>query len=156
MQILFDSQSTRYKSPFGCLRVGEVCRLALDIPDCCGAKEVALSLSDEEGFSLSVSFVKAEVTPPYTRYKTAFTLPRAGLYFYHFQIKTDKTTFSLYKRGDGTNMEEGERWQISCLPADLTTPIPFRGKVFYQIFPDRFYKREIVGREEKKDGFRAA
>ena len=153
MQILFDSKSLDHKSPFGPIREGEVCRLALDIPDCCGAKEVTLSLSDEEGFCLSATLLPVSVNSPYTRYTTAFALPRAGLYFYCFKIKTEKTAFTLYKRGDGTNMEAGDLWQISCLPADFTTPVPFRGKVFYQIFPDRFYKTEIVGREEKKTDF---
>ena len=153
MQILFDSKKSEYKSPFGCLFLGEVCTLALDIPDCCGCLSASLLVEDEAGFCLSVTMTKGRVTPPYTRYTTAFTLPHAGLYFYYFKIKTKKTVFSLYKRGDGTNMEAGDMWQISCLPHTFHTPRPFHGNIYYQIFPDRFYRDRVVGTEEKKTDF---
>ena len=153
MQILFDSKKREHKSPFGCLRVGEGCTLALDIPDCCGCLSASLVVEDEADFRLSVPMLKDRVTPPYTRYVTAFALPRAGLYFYYFRIKTAKTTFSLYKRGDGTNMEAGDKWQLSCLPLDFHTPRAFHGKTYYQIFPDRFYRERVVGEGEKKTEF---
>ena len=35
-------------------------------------------------------------------------------------------------------MEAGDRWQLSVIPADFTVPEAFRGRVMYQIFPDRF------------------
>ncbi len=153
MQILFDSKKTEHKTPFGCLRVGEVCTLTVQIPDCCDCREAQLVVEDDGGVVLTVSLHKEEVTSPYTAYKTAFTLPREGLYFYYFKIKTGKNTFSLYKRGDSTNMEAGDKWQISCIPADFHTPEEFRGAVFYQIFPDRFYKESVVGTDEKKTDF---
>lgn len=153
MQILFNSKKAEYKSPFGCLKVGEVAKISLQIPDCCDCREATLTIADEEGFSLSVTMTKGERTPPYTRYTTAFTLPHAGLYFYHFKIKTGKTVFSLYKRGDGTNMEEGDLWQISCLAESFTTPKDFRGAIYYQIFPDRFYKSALVGATKKATDF---
>ncbi len=34
--------------------------------------------------------------------------------------------------------QEGERWQITVYEADFRDPEPIKGKVFYQIFPDRF------------------
>lgn len=153
MQILFDSKNTAHKSPFGCLRVGEVCSLKVDIPECCKCKSARLIVEDDGGLVLSVLLHPEEVTPPYTAYKTRFTLPKEGLYFYYFRIETETGAFSLYKRGDGTNMEAGERWQISCIPADFKTPDAFQGAVFYQIFPDRFYKERLVGRDEKKTPF---
>ncbi len=153
MEILFDSKKTEHKTPFGCIREGETCTLFLHIPDCCGATGASLTVENDEGFFLSVSLLPRERNAPYTVYKTAFTLPAAGLYFYHFKIKTDGGGFSLYKKGDGTNMEEGERWQISCLPKDFHTPKDFRGALYYQIFPDRFYKSEVVGICEKKTDF---
>lgn len=153
MQILFDSKKREHKSPFGCLSVGEGCVLALDIPDCCGCLSASLIVENEADFRLTVPLLKDRVTPPYTRYVTAFALPRAGLYFYYFKIKTAKSTFSLYKRGDGTNMEAGDKWQLSCLPADFHTPTVFHGKTYYQIFPDRFYRARVVGAQEKKTDF---
>lgn len=153
MQILFDSKKREYKTPFGCLRRGEICTLAVHIPDVCRCKGARLVIEDDGGRVLTVSLFPDGGIPPYTVYKTDFTLPREGLYFYYFRIETDTGAFSLYKRGDDTNMEEGDRWQISCIPEDFRTPDAFRGAVFYQIFPDRFYKERLVGVTEKKTDF---
>ena len=58
------------------------------------------------------------------------------------------TTFDLYTdfrrivRGPDNcgvvSWQEGESWQITVYEADFETPAPIKGKVFYQIFPDRF------------------
>ena len=37
-------------------------------------------------------------------------------------------------------MEAGDCWQLSCIPADFTTPDWAKGATIYQIFPDRFHK----------------
>ena len=34
--------------------------------------------------------------------------------------------------------QEGESWQITVYEPDFQTPECIKGKVFYQIFPDRF------------------
>ena len=36
-------------------------------------------------------------------------------------------------------MEAGDLWQLSCIPADFTTPDWAKGATIYQVFPDRFY-----------------
>ena len=40
-----------------------------------------------------------------------------------------------------TNVGDGELWQLSCIPKNYKTPDFFKGKVMYQIFPDRFFKQ---------------
>ena len=153
MRILFDSKKEEHKTPFGCLREGECCTLRLHTPDVCGAIGVTLLVSGEGGFSLSVTMTRERISPPYTVYSTTFTLPHAGLYFYYFRVQTPSGAFSLYKTGDTTNMEAGDVWQISCLPRDFHTPEDFRGAVYYQIFPDRFYHEALCDTEEKKTPF---
>lgn len=34
--------------------------------------------------------------------------------------------------------QDGEKWQITVYDAAFETPESIKGKVFYQIFPDRF------------------
>lgn len=148
MQIRFDSKSPDCKTPFGCLYVGQPCRLSLTLTEGEGVREVSLFLFDEAGFHLTLSLL-----PEGNRYTGAFLLPRAGLYFYHFGVKTDKTETNIYKMGDGTNENTGDLWQVSCLPPDFHTPRDFHGKIFYQIFPDRFYKKSLVGIKEKRRTF---
>jgi glycosidase len=37
-------------------------------------------------------------------------------------------------------MEAGDTWQLTCTPADFTTPDWAKGATIYQVFPDRFRK----------------
>ena len=43
----------------------------------------------------------------------------------------------VYKR-QVVSWQEGEKWQITVYDAGFQTPECIKGKVFYQIFPDRF------------------
>ena len=153
MEILFDSQKTLHKKPFGCVEKGKSVTLSLHIPDCCRAGRVRVIFENDEGEVLSALLFQRERKFPYTVYETTLLLPFPGLYFYFFKIETANGTFSLYKRGSGTNMEEGDKWQLSVLPRKFETPAWAKGAVFYQIFPDRFYKERLVGVHEKKTDF---
>ncbi|MBQ3792638.1 MAG: glycoside hydrolase family 13 protein, partial [Clostridia bacterium] len=84
-------------------------------------------------------------------YTVSFALPKSGLYFYHFEILKKDGSFRLFRLGlSDTNMEEGKAWQITCCPKDYAVPASCRGKIMYQIFPDRFAiggKRLIEGKD---------
>ncbi len=142
MRILFDSKSTTYKKPFGCIRQGELCTLRIDIPCNCRALNVRLCIFDETGFEMLMPFKKTESTNGYDLYETEFSLFHTGLYFYYFRIEAEESNFSLYKQGRDTNIEEGDLWQLTCYNKDYDTPDCFKGRVMYQIFPDRFSRSE--------------
>ena len=62
-----------------------------------------------------------------------------GLYFYYFDLYTDFRR--IYRGPDNCGVvswQEGEKWQITVYDAGFQTPECIKGKVFYQIFPDRF------------------
>ncbi len=142
MRILFDSKHSFYKEPFGTLLPGEVCRIRIRIPLSCKTKKVSFclfteNLSPKESFSME----KEGEDSLYETWLCRFALPEEGLFFYHFVIETENETFRLYRQGfRDTNMEDGENWQVSCIPKDFSTPKFFHGGVMYQIFPDRFFK----------------
>ncbi|MBR5059372.1 MAG: glycoside hydrolase family 13 protein, partial [Clostridia bacterium] len=78
-----------------------------------------------------------------------------GLYFYHFRIDQPGNSFRLFRSGlHGTNMEDGEKWQITCYPHDFRVPEKMRGGIMYQIFPDRFGISGEVITEGKMQPFR--
>ena len=146
MEILFNSRDTADKHPFGPLRVGQTCRLRLRIPADCQATRVELTA---EG--LTVPLTRSETEGDYDVFRGEFTAREPGLYFYHFPIWDKNGDFKLLKRGEGTNMEEGDAWQLSVLPADYVMPASYRGTVYYQIFPDRFAKSsdcDVTGKLE--------
>ena len=51
--------------------------------------------------------------------------------------------------GEQTNMESGEKWQLSFVPADHTIPDFACGAVMYQIMPDRFWQSGECDLSEK-------
>ena len=142
MRILFDSRNAAHKTPFGCIRTGQRCILRLLVPANCYATGVKLMLEDcENAPAGEYPFVKEEDRGDgYTAYRCEFAPEERGLYYYWFYVTKENGGFRLFKQGSGTNMEAGDKWQLSVIPADFTTPDFARGAVMYQILPDRFYK----------------
>ena len=142
MRILFDPFSSEYKSPFGTLVPGEACAITIGIPESCKTKRVQLVLLAENGEEYASFAMKLEKRKEeYEYFHTDFALPFEGLWFYRFSVETENERFRLFRQGlRDTNMEAGELWQLSCVPKDFCPPEAFRGKVMYQIFPDRFFK----------------
>ena len=138
MRILYNSKLTAYKDPFGVLTEGAPCRLNIDIPKDVGTIRVEVILEMAGGFGEETAeLALCGETGDYQRFGGEIRLQR-GLYFYYFRIYKKEGSFRLFKQGDDTNMEAGERWQVSAVPADAEVPEWARGAVIYQVFPDRF------------------
>ncbi len=141
MRILFDSQLTKFKTPFGTLSQGQVCQLHIHIPSSVGAVKTECILEADDGSAACTALLEKEcVQGDYDIFAGKFSLTTAGLYFYYFKIYKPDGSFRLFKQGHDTNMEAGDRWQVTCTPADFVTPDWAKGAVIYQIFPDRFCK----------------
>ncbi len=153
MRILYNSKNEYHKSPFGCLRQNESCTLRLDIPADCRATLVLLCIKNESGFEMRVPFYKENTRDGYECYRTEFSLFARGLYFYYFNIETAYGQFDLYKQGADTNIAEGDLWQLTCFDKAYDTPDAFKGKVMYQIFPDRFAKSGTVDPKGKLEPY---
>ena len=141
MRILFDSKQTQFKSPFGTLVPQQTCTLHIHVPATVQTKAVQCIVRYEDGrdaFTVPMEYVKKHGA--YEIFKGNFAFQECGLYFYYFRIETRTGSFRLFKYGDDTNMEAGDLWQVSCVPADFETPDWAKGAVIYQVFPDRFHK----------------
>lgn len=140
-RILFDSRNKRHKSPFGCIREDEKCTLTVGVPLSCPVVNAYIEITDENGFFMRVPMEKTSEGDGYADYTGEFSLYSAGLYFYCFLFEKKCSSFHLYRQGESdTNMEDGEMWQLTCLPKHYRAPERFEGRVVYQIFPDRFNK----------------
>ena len=152
MRILYDSRLLRHKTPFGTLTPGEECTLTICIPAAVQTTAVRCILNYENGsHAQDVALTLAEKDGPYEIYRGSFSIPREGLYFYYFYISHASGGFRLFKQGDQTNMEAGDLWQVSCVPADFATPDWAKGAIIYQVFPDRFHaagKVDLTGKLE--------
>ena len=141
MRILFDSQKPMFKTPFGTLSQGQACQLHIHIPCSVGAVKVECMITLDDGSSGCVAILEKESTEgAYDIFAGNFSLSVPGLYFYYFRIYKPDGNFRLFKQGRDTNMEAGSLWQLTCTPADFTTPDWAKGAIIYQVFPDRFYK----------------
>ncbi len=141
MRILFDSKKKMYKEPFGCLVPEQECVLHIHIPVDVATTAVSCVITREDGSPYGqVPLALREQRGAYQVWRGSFSFPQTGLFFYYFSITGKTGTFRLFKQGDDTNMEAGDCWQVSCVPADFTTPDWAKGAVIYQVFPDRFYK----------------
>lgn len=149
MRILYDSKNIYHKTPFGCVKENERCSLRLDIPKNCRTKQVHLIIKTEESFEMKVPFLKEKTNEEYECFRTEFSLFQKGLYFYHFFVQTEEGEFYLYKQGADTNIGEGDLWQLTCYDKKYDTPKEYKGKIMYQIFPDRFFRTTPVHTEGK-------
>ena len=126
MNILYDSRCIGDKSPFGPVWAGQACRVRVRVPAECGARRVTLTAQD-----LAVELARRGEDGPYHVFAAAFTPDTPGLYFYKFHIWDKNGDYDLYKAGDGTNIGEGELWQLSVLPADYVPPESYAGRLGY-------------------------
>ena len=141
MRILFDSKKLQYKDPFGTLIPDQECTLHIHIPSTVQATKVECIINHEHGATAQTVLMDYKKKQgPYDIFRGSFRFPECGLFFYFFRITTETGGFRLFKFGDETNMEAGDCWQVSCVPADFTTPDWAQGALIYQIFPDRFAK----------------
>lgn len=152
MRILFDSKQLLYKDPFGTLTPGQSCTLHIHIPTQVQTTAVKCCFFWEDGTpAMETALEYGMKRGAYEIFQGKFTFQYTGLYFYHFHITTRTGSFRLYKAGNETNMEAGDQWQVSCVPADFTTPDWAKGGTMYQIFPDRFFrsgKCDLTGKLE--------
>ena len=141
MRILFDSKLSAFKEPFGTLIPGQTCTLHIHIPETVPTVKVECILCHPDGsLALAVPLDKATKNGAYEIFRGEFSFENTGLYFYHFYITTADGGFRLFKYGNDTNMEDGQLWQLSCVPADFHAPDWAQGGIIYQVFPDRFCK----------------
>ena len=142
MRILFNSRETVFKNPFGTLVPGQTCRLCVHIPVSVNASRAeCILVCADGGEAFRVQLLPTATLGAYRHYSGSFSFENTGLYFYHFMVYTPTGDFRLFKQGEDTNMEAGQRWQLSCVPADIHVPDWAMGGTMYQVFPDRFFRK---------------
>ena len=152
MRILFDSKQLAFKDPFGTLMPEQSCTLNIHIPASVQATGATCVFNHQDGtpaYEFPMTYRMKQGA--YDIFQLKFSLPQPGLFFYFFRIQKKNGSFRLFKQGNDTNMEAGDCWQLSCVPADFTTPDWAKGAVIYQVFPDRFHrsgKCDLTGKLE--------
>ena len=80
-------------------------------------------------------------------FEGTFTLEKPGLCFYRFELEKEDGTYLFIGTTDGVHAAVGDwlpEWKLTVYGRDFKTPEALAGGIWYQIFPDRFYKKENV------------
>ncbi len=139
---VFCSRDINYKSKLSPISVGEGLTLSVVLHDDCNCSKADLVIwRDGENKQYIGMHPCERIYDCFTRYSATFTPDRSGLYWYYFEYDGNyRRNYILnvgYSVGEIT--EKGKPYQLTVYEPDFTTPDCFKGGVFYQIFPDRFF-----------------
>lgn len=138
----FDSRKLTYKTPFGAVATHQRVRLLFPVPKTVKAMGVGLILRGEKVKKLDLHFAGSD--GEYDNYKLEFALNTPGIYYYRFEIYTEKG-YLFVGRNEECKAIIGDwlpEWQLTCYDEAYTTPEWLKGGVIYHIFPDRFNRVE--------------
>ncbi len=139
--IPFDAQKDYYKSIRGAIAAGSVLRLRVLLPRSFGVSYCTLLLTKDGAETRYLPLTWEQTDGVEEWWHIDLSLTEAGLYFYRFEYVTGWGTSVLRRHAqDDTGGIDGEGdWQLTVYPPHFHTPDRFKGGIFYQIFPDRFY-----------------
>ncbi len=156
MIIFHNSRDINYRRPFGAVKGGTLVRLSLDVYECerIDFAKIRTWENDKE------SFLDMEVKREDDRFvcSAEIEMPQNPcLFWYCFCVSIDGSVLwyqnndeKLGGIGKQTDYNNGNSYQITVYDKDFKTPEWFKGKVMYQIFPDRFYGEHTEGEIPKK------
>lgn len=162
-KISYHSWQSKYKSPFGAVKVDSEITFHLDC-QLADVKSVYLMIHKDFGESFQIEMIAINQT----RYKAVFKGSNdSGLYFYHFKIDYQENHHvrTIYYGNNQYNLggagtiyyekEDIKKYQLTSYLFDDPAPEWYKKGVAYQIFVDRFYNGNENGEitERKKNSF---
>ncbi len=145
MHLYHNSRQIEYRTPFGAAATeSEVC---LSVKTDQRVEKMWLRLWLDSETLVPVDCIGEEMGE-YT-YSVKVTMPqKACLLWYCFVAENEGAKHWCCKgaQGIGETLDcfSGESWQITVYDKNFKTPDWFKNSVMYQIFPDRFYKKEGI------------
>ena len=143
MNQLFDSRDPFYRRPAGAVeektRIHFKIRLPRDLR--CSAAYLLVQDDKSKNDMVSSMFWCGMDGDGHEFWECDFAPPEAGLYWYRFELETCRGRMPLLKREGGKcALSSGTFWQLTEYEKGFQTPEWLCGGIFYQIFPDRFYR----------------
>lgn len=154
MHAYHNSQDVKYRSPFGAVKTAAAVALRLDVSEAAADVSAAVRLWRNNAEELVC--MKRESCGGSYVFKAEISVPSEPcLLWYSFIIDSGgeklwyANTSRLGGEGDLCADGSGESYQITVFDDKFSTPEWFRGRIMYQIFPDRFYGLHKHGKIEK-------
>lgn len=142
MVCLYNSHDEMYKKPFGAVKTDETVDFTLTVPSRYRCRTPYLFIKEDGGDFEKIPLARGAKEKDTDVFTLRYTPPRAGLYFYYFDLWVGyrKLYRGLLGRAVEKTEEPGELYQLTVYDADYTTPQSAHGGIMYQIFPDRFFE----------------
>ncbi len=142
--VYFNSREIEYKEPFGALRAGDPLRLRVVLEGEPSCRHIHAVFRYEDGTDILKILERQGKSDCF---EGTFTLEKAGLCFYRFELEKEDGTYLFIGTADGVHAAIGDwlpEWRLTVYERDFETPEELAGGIWYQIFPDRFCKKEGV------------
>ena len=139
---MFNSRDPIYKNPVGAVAEGTRVHFKIKVPRELHCSEARLCIENDTTKETIVHgmFWCGMEGDFHEWWECDFTPAARGLYFYFFEILTQRGVARITRQPGGRGDVGGiERWQMTVYQAGFTTPDWLAGGVMYQIFPDRFF-----------------
>lgn len=141
---LFSSRDEHYRSPFGAVKEGTPVLFRICLPRELGCRAAWFIHRQDGGMAAWDGMFWAGMEgDAHEWWDCRYTPSSPDLYWYAFALDTVNGRQYLSCNADGTASllyAPGNNWQLTCYSRDFNTPDWLAGGVFYQIFPDRFYR----------------
>lgn len=147
--VFYNSRKIEYKKPFGALRAGETLTLRMILKDEPPCKRIRAVFRYEDGV-IEERYLERQDAETF---EGSFTLLKAGLCFYRFEAEMEAGGLLFIGTTDGCCATIGDwlpEWRQTVYDRDFDTPKELAGGIWYQIFPDRFYKGDYTQNREEK------
>lgn len=169
--VIFNSQDTEYKAPYGAVPCGEKITFKIKINEKAMPECVRLHILEDNKANpnfpnrveYSMAHLPLKTDDTYLEYVCTINSPSVpNLLFYYFELKLTGGIIKFY----GNNFDElggfgnvydsfPKPFQITTYYPESTTPDWFKKSIIYQIFPDRFFNGNHNGKvnAHKKNSF---
>lgn len=144
--MIFNSHNEKCRCPKGAVKCKTNIhfKIFLDKSLCCREASLNIQFDETHKTESLKMFWCEDCENSKEAWECDYLVPSVGLFWYHFEIKTDNESLFISKG----NLGEGKiikspadisNWQITCYGEDFSTPDWLSGGIMYQIFPDRFF-----------------
>lgn len=131
----------KYKRPSGAVYTGSIVKIEFPVALSVSVLKVTLKLRDYEGKDIApVPLLLQGEKEGYSLYSADFKAPKAGIYYYRFEVLCPDGVWFIGRNPDGGAIRGDflPEWQLTVCNADYITPDFIKGGIIYHIFVDRF------------------
>ncbi len=143
---MFNSRDPIYRNPVGAVEEGTPVHFKIRVPRDmqCSAARLCMENDTTRRTEILELFWCGMDGEYHEWWECHYTPRKFGLYFYNFEVKTQRGIFRISRqhagRGDVDSIGgKGRSWQLTVYKKGFTTPDWLSGGIMYQIFPDRFF-----------------